>query len=267
MSSDKVLCSIDHRGIARVTLNNPDKHNVFDDAIINQLNEHFLTLAEQGRVRVVILEAEGKSFSAGADLHWMKGMAAYSREKNLDDARALATMLHNLNTLPKPTIARVQGATFGGGVGLVSCCDVVIASDKASFSLSEVKLGMVPATISPYVVEAIGARCARRYFMTAERFDALTAEKIGLVSKVVSGKELDGRVDDIAGMMLANGPTALATAKQLLSDIQYQSVDAALIQSTSQLIADVRCSKEGQEGLSAFLEKRSPSWVATEKDS
>ena len=263
MNSDKVLCSIDQRGIATVTLNNPDKHNAFDDVIINQLNEHFLTLAEQGNVRVVILAAKGKSFSAGADLNWMKRMATYSREENLIDAKALATLLHNLNTLPKPTIARVQGAAFGGGVGLLSCCDIAIASEKASFSLSEVKLGMVPATISPYVVDAIGPRCARRYFMTAERFDAATAEKIGLVSEVVTEKELDGRIDDITGMLLANGPTAVATAKQLLSDIAYQRIDPALIQKTSQLIADIRCSKEGQEGLSAFLEKRSPSWIAT----
>ena len=263
MNSDKVLCSIDQRGIATVTLNNPDKHNAFDDVIINQLNEHFLTLAEQGNVRVVILAAKGKSFSAGADLNWMKRMATYSREENLIDAKALATLLHNLNTLPKPTIARVQGAAFGGGVGLLSCCDIAIASEKASFSLSEVKLGMVPATISPYVVDAIGPRCARRYFMTAERFDAATAEKIGLVSEVVTEKELDGRIDDITGMLLANGPTAVATAKQLLSDIAYQRIDPALIQKTSQRIADIRCSKEGQEGLSAFLEKRSPSWIAT----
>jgi methylglutaconyl-CoA hydratase len=271
MNSDKVLCSIDQRGIATVTLNNPDKHNAFDDIIINQLNELFLNLAGQGNVRVVILAAKGKSFSAGADLNWMKRMATYSREENLIDAKALATVLHNLNTLPKPTIARVQGAAFGGGVGLLSCCDIAIASEKASFSLSEVKLGMVPATISPYVVDAIGPRAARRYFMTAERFDAATAEKIGLVSEVVTEKELDGRIDDITGMLLANGPTAVATAKQLLSDIAYQPIDAALIQKTSQLIADIRCSKEGQEGLSAFLEKRSPSWIATgittEKDS
>jgi methylglutaconyl-CoA hydratase len=271
MNSDKVLCSIDQRGIATVTLNNPDKHNAFDDVIINQLNELFLKLAGQGNVRVVILAAKGKSFSAGADLNWMKRMATYSREENLIDAKALATVLHNLNTLPKPTIARVQGAAFGGGVGLLSCCDIAIASDKSSFSLSEVKLGMVPATISPYVVDAIGPRCARRYFMTAERFDAATAEKIGLVSEVVTDKELDGRIDDITGMLLANGPTAVATAKQLLSDIAYQPIDAALIQKTSQLIAGIRCSKEGQEGLSAFLEKRSPSWIATgittEKDS
>lgn len=266
MNADHVLCSIDPRGIATVTLNNPDKHNVFDDVIISKLNEIFLALDGQANVRVVILAAAGKSFSAGADLNWMKRTATYSSAENLNDAKVLATMLHNLNALSKPTIAKVQGVTFGGGVGLVSCCDIAIASDQASFSLSEVKLGLVPATISPYVVNAIGNRAARRYFMTAERFDAATAEKIGLLSEVVSGAELDNTVEAIAASLLANGPIALTTVKQLLSDIQHQPIDTALIQKTSLLIADIRRSEEGQEGLSAFLEKRSPNWVVNHTD-
>ncbi|NNC54864.1 MAG: enoyl-CoA hydratase/isomerase family protein [Pseudomonadales bacterium] len=261
MNEIKQSCNIDVRGIATVTLNNGDRHNAFDDKMIEELSDIFRALGEDATVRVVVLEAEGKSFSAGADLAWMKRMSGYSREENYADAEKLAEMLHLLYSLDKPTIARVQGAAFGGGVGLVSCCDIAIASLRASFSFSEVKLGLVPATISPYVIAAIGPHAARRYFSTAERFDAETALRLGLVSEVVEEQALDERIETIATCILANGPKAVAIAKQLVADVQYQSIDANLRRRTSELIANVRSSEEGREGLGAFLEKRHPAWI------
>ena len=264
MTTEKVLSDIDNRGVATVTLNNPDKHNAFDDEIISQLTEIFTALNNDDTVRVVILAANGKSFSAGADLNWMKRMANYSYDENLVDAKKLAHMLHTIYSLNKPTIARVQGAAFGGGVGLASCCDMAIASERASFSLSEVKLGMVPATISPYVIEAIGPRAARRYFMTAERFRADRAFHLGLVNECVAEEDLDNTINTIIDALLANGPQAIASAKQLVSNVQYQAINPTLMQTTSELIATIRSSAEGKEGLSAFLEKRQPSWINTE---
>ncbi|WP_101757747.1 enoyl-CoA hydratase/isomerase family protein [Oceanicoccus sp. KOV_DT_Chl] len=261
MKLDKITSVIDERGIATVTLNNPDKHNAFDDQIVAQLTHIFLDLNANAAVRVVILAAKGKSFSAGADLNWMKRMANYSVEENLVDAKKLALMLHTLYSLSKPTIARVQGAAFGGGVGLVSCCDMAIAAEHASFSLSEVKLGMVPATISPYVIEAIGPRAARRYFMTAERFTAATAFQLGLVNECVAQEQLDASIATITDALLTNGPAAVTSAKQLISEIKFQAIDQALIKQTSELIATIRSSAEGKEGLGAFLEKRQPNWI------
>ena len=258
---DRVITDIDDLGVARVRLNNPDKHNAFDDQIIDELTEAFVAIADNSNVRVMVLGSEGKSFSAGADLEWMKRMASYSYEENLRDASALALMLKTLNEIPQPTIARVQGAAFGGAVGLFSCCDMAVAASAASFSLSEVKIGLVPATISPYVIAAIGQRAVRRYFVTAERFDAHRAMEIGLVNEVVDAEQLDQEIDRLIDALLANGPEAILAAKRLVFDIAGKPIDQQLIDSTCETIAAIRVSEQGQEGLQAFLEKRKPHWL------
>lgn len=266
-----VLVSLDDRGVATVTINRPEKHNAFDDTVIAELTAAFNNIANNQNARVLVLQSNGKNFSAGADLGWMKRMAGYSYEENLKDAQALAEMLRVLNFMPIPTIARVQGAAFGGAVGLVACCDMAVASDRASFCLSEVKLGLIPATISPYVVDAIGARASRRLFQTAERFSATLAAQLDLVSVIASQEQLDAEVEVLIGALLANGPVAMSAAKQLVFDVQNKPIDAPLIKDTSERIAAIRVSTEGQEGLTAFFEKRSASWIAEttsdEKDS
>ena len=258
---DKVITDIDDHGVAQVRLNNPDKHNAFDDEIIGELTEAFVAIVDNSNVRVMVLGSEGKSFSAGADLEWMKRMASYSYEENLRDASALALMLKTLNEIPQPTIARVQGAAFGGAVGLVSCCDMAVAASAASFSLSEVKIGLVPATISPYVIAAIGQRAARRYFVTAERFDAHRALQLGLVNEVVDAEQLDQEIDRLINTLLANGPEAVTGAKQLVFDVAGKPIDQQLIDATCETIAAIRVSEQGQEGLQAFLERRKPQWI------
>ncbi|EED30754.1 enoyl-CoA hydratase/isomerase [gamma proteobacterium NOR5-3] len=265
MNSDTqslVSCAVDARGIARVTLNRAEKHNAFDDSMIAQMQSHFAELATRQDVRVVILQAEGKSFSAGADLGWMQRMASYDYGHNLDDARALATMLQTLKTLPQPTIARVQGNAFGGAIGLISCCDIAIASRSALFALTETRIGLIPATIGPHVIEAIGTRWARRLFLTAERFDADRAENLQLVHECCDADVLDSRVEAAVEALLLNGPEALSAAKQLIREIAGKAVDAQMIDDTSARIAHIRVSQEGQEGLQAFLEKRPPSWAS-----
>ncbi|MBA6289022.1 enoyl-CoA hydratase/isomerase family protein [Colwellia sp. MB3u-4] len=265
--SQQVLFDVDNRGVATVTLNNPEKHNAFDDSIIFALNHLFQAIAQCHDINVMVLASSGKNFSAGADLAWMQRMASYSYEENLSDANALAQMLKNLNFLPQPTIAKVQGAAFGGAVGLASCCDIVLASDKASFCLSEVKLGLIPATISPYVVNAIGQKASRRYFQTAERFFADKAQQLGLVDEIYPLTALDSAVTEMVNILLANGPLAVRQAKQLAFDVAYQDIDEALIKSTCERIAAIRVSAEGQEGLTAFFEKRQPAWQAESKTS
>lgn len=261
MSSDKVINNIDAQGTATVTLANAERHNAFDDTMVAELHQVFERLGNDPSVRVVVLAAQGKSFSAGADLNWMKRMAHYSVEENLVDARALAAMLSCLNTLPRPTVARVQGAAFGGAVGLVSCCDIAIGTSRSSFCLSEVRIGLVPATIAPYVVRAIGERAARRYFQTAERLDAESALALGLLSRIVDEDALDGAIEDMATMLRANGPMALRVAKALVAEVADKAITDALIESTSGLIANIRVGEEGQEGLAAFLEKRPAHWT------
>ena len=258
---DKVITQIDSRGIARVILNNPDKHNAFDDQMLIQLTEAFEAVATNSDVRIMLLQSEGKSFSAGADLGWMKRMARYSYQQNLSDAHALAAMLKALHQMPIPTIARVQGAAFGGALGLISCCDIAVASSKASFALSEVKIGLVPSTISPYVIAAIGERHAKRYFMTAERFDANTALQISLVHEAVEERFLDDKVEQLITMILSNGPEAVVAAKQLVFAISGKAIDSSLIEHTCEVIAGIRVSAQGQEGLNAFLDKRKPHWL------
>lgn len=264
--NDKVLFDVSDTGVATVTLNNAEKHNAFDDEIIKQLLALFTHIAKREDIKLMVLASSGKSFSAGADLGWMKRMASYSYEDNLADANALAAMLKALNFIPQPTIAKIQGAAFGGAVGLASCCDIVFASNKASFCLSEVKLGLIPATISPYVVAAIGLKASRRYFQSAERFFAEKAMQLGLVDEVVSPDTLDSAVDDMITTLLANGPLAMRQAKQLAFDVAYKDITDALLTDTSERIAAIRVSTEGQEGLSAFFEKRSPNWQHSQND-
>ena len=258
---NKVITQIDSRGVAQVTLNNPDKHNAFDDQMIIELTNAFNALAANANVRIMLLKSEGKSFSAGADLEWMKRMASYSYQQNLNDAHALAAMLKALHQMPIPTIARVQGAAFGGAIGLISCCDIALASSNASFALSEVKIGLVPSTISPYVIAAIGERHAKRYFMTAERFDTNTALQISLVHEAVEEQFLDDKVEQLITAILSNGPEAVVAAKQLVFAVSGKAIDSSLIEHTCEVIAGIRVSAQGQEGLSAFLDKRKPHWL------
>jgi methylglutaconyl-CoA hydratase len=259
--TDKVLFEIDKRGVATVILNQPDIHNAFDDKLIVQLTDIFNRINKDQNIRVMVLASAGKSFSAGADVNWMRRMATYSYEQNLADANALANMFYTLNTLNKPTIARVQGATFGGAVGLVACCDMAVASKLSRFCLSEVKLGLIPATISPYVIDAIGARVARRYFTTAEVFSARRARRIGLLSEAVTEEELDRTVENLIEHLLKNSPAAIQAAKQLIFDVQNTPVSEELLATTSQKIAKIRVSEQGQEGLNAFLQKRRANWI------
>ena len=247
--------------IGLVALNRPDLHNAFNETLIAELTMVLRSLDADAAVRAVVLTGHGKSFCAGADLNWMKKMAGYGEAENLADAQALALMLRTLNGLSKPTVACVRGAAFGGGVGLVACCDVAIAAHDAIFSLSEAKLGLIPATISPYVIEAIGARAARRYFLTAERFTAAEAFRIGLVHDIVPEPELDTRINELLGALLLAGPVAQLECKALIRGVAHRPIDADVIAGTAEHIAAVRASPEGKEGVAAFLAKRSPSWV------
>ncbi len=256
-----VVTDIDARGVARVMLSNPDRHNVFDDRLIAHLTETFGALGSDAAVRLVVLAAEGKSFSAGADLNWMRRMAGYSYDENLADAKALAGMVRTLDRLPKPTVALVQGPAYGGGVGLIAACDIVVAADHATFALTEVKLGIIPAAISPFVIGAMGVRNARRYMLTAERFDAAEALRVGLVHQVVPPRDLTETGERIVAAVLANGPRAVEEAKDLIFAVAGRPVDEALSAETAGRIARVRASEEGREGVAAFLDKRKPGWI------
>ncbi|MBM3477761.1 MAG: enoyl-CoA hydratase/isomerase family protein [Alphaproteobacteria bacterium] len=249
------------KGVARVVLDRPELHNAFDDALIASLTEALLRLEGDPAIRVVVLAGEGRSFSAGADLNWMKRMALYSEEENRRDAEALARLMRTLDRLAKPTIAAVHGPAIAGGCGLVACCDIAIASERASFSISEVRLGLIPAVIGPYVVGAIGQRAARRYVLTAEAFDAREALRIGLVHVVVPAEALAGEVQALCARIVANGPEAVAAAKELLRDVARAPLDHALVAETARRIAAIRVSPEGREGIASFLEKRRPGWT------
>jgi len=263
MSEATIITNIYEPGIATLTMNRPELHNAFDDLLIADLTAELKRLEADEAVRVVLLAGSGRSFSAGADLNWMRRMADYSREQNLADALGLAELMQTLNSLSKPTIALVQGAAYGGGVGLVACCDLAIATRRASFCLSEVKLGLIPAVISPYVMAAIGPRACRRYFLTAEPFNADQAQRIGLLHEVVEDEEaLLSRGMELAALLLKNGPQAMAAAKELIAMVSFRPLDDDLIGDTAGRIADRRASAEGREGLTAFLEKRTPGWVA-----
>lgn len=246
--------------LATVWLNRPDKHNAFDETLIAALADALAGLAARDEVRVLMLAGRGPSFCAGGDLNWMKKSAAYSEAENFADARALAAMMGKLYRFPKPVIARVHGAAYGGGVGLAACCDVVIASEEARFCLSEVRLGLIPSVIAPYVIEKIGASAARRYFLGAEPFSAATAREIGLVHEVVDELEVEATATRLAELFARNGPAAMREAKALIRDIAGRTIDDALAEDTARRIARIRVGAEGQEGLAAFLEKRAPRW-------
>ncbi len=256
-----LLTEINDSGVATLTMNRPEVHNAFDDKLITEFICTLQELEANPQVRLLILAANGKSFSAGADLGWMRRMADYSHEENLQDALQLAELMKCLDRLAKPTIAQVQGAAFGGGVGLVACCDMVIASSKASFCLSEVKLGLIPAVISPYVISAIGTRHARRYFLSAERFDVAEAQRLNLVHEVVEPDELHSRVAEYCAVLLKNSPAAMTAAKELVAAVGRGPIDDVMIHDTAERIAATRASAEGRDGLSAFFEKRKPDWV------
>ena len=261
-TNDIVLTDIDDRGVATVTMNRPDKHNAFNEDVIARLTEIFAMVEADPRSRLMVLTGRGKSFSAGGDLNWMRKFVDYTVEENMADARKLAGMLDTLYRLKLPTIACVNGPAYGGGVGLVACCDIAIADESALFALTEVKLGLTPATISPYVVRAMGERQARRYFLTAERFDAYAAQGVGLVHEVVpDAEEMASMRDLFIDAILKNGPGAVAAAKELVFAVSGQNIDEALQQDTARRIAERRTSAEGQEGLAAFFEKRKPNWV------
>ncbi|WP_110693526.1 enoyl-CoA hydratase/isomerase family protein [Salinicola halophyticus] len=258
--------TIDARGVARLTLDRPEVHNAFDDALITELNAHLErlhALAERSEVRVVVLGSDGKHFSAGADLNGMKRMVDFSFDDNLKDARELALLMQQLDALPCPTLCRVQGAAYGGAVGLAACCDLVIASDRAKFCLSEVRIGLSPAVISPYVQRAIGPRQMRRYALTAEVIDAITAQVLGLVHEVTDGEALDARIDQMIERLLAASPQAQRATKALLARVARDPDSDATVDATCRTISELRVSREGQEGLAAFFDKRPPAWQPT----
>ena len=249
------------RGVETVTLNRPDVRNAFNDEVIAEITAVFAELARRDEVRCVVLAANGSAFCAGADLNWMKRMADYSREQNIEDASGLARMLETIYHCPKPTIAAVQGDVYAGGLGLVSTCDMAVSVDSAQFCLSEVRIGLIPATISPYVIRAMGARAAHRYFLTAERFSAAEALRIGLVHEVVKPEELQARVAQLAQGLVQCGPEAVKACKKLLHDVAGHEITAGLVRRTVEGIADIRASDEGREGVQSFLGKRKPNWL------
>lgn len=250
-------------GLARIVLNRPERNNAFDEEMIAALARAFDGVAGAPDVSIVVVEGEGRSFCAGADINWMKKAAGYSREENVRDALPLARMLAALDRMPQTTVARIQGPVYGGGVGLVAACDIAIATSEATFCLSEVRLGLVPAVISPYVVRAIGARAARRYFQTAEVFSAADAARIDLVHEVAAADAIDARVAAVVKQLRTGAPQARAEAKALVGRIAGRTIDEDVIGETAQLIADMRAKSEAREGLAAFLEKRKPSWSQT----
>lgn len=258
--------AIERQGpIGLITMNRPERHNAFDDELVRALTEALRSMEAEDGIRLVVLSGAGKSFSAGADLAWMKRMAGYSKDENQRDAMALGALMRTLAHLRKPTIARVHGAAYGGGVGLVACCDIAVATQEATFALSEAKLGLIPAVISPYVIAAIGERAARRYFLTAERMEAAEAWRLGLVHELASSAaDLDEKIGSIADALLECGPVAQREAKDLIRAVAGRPIHSDLIQDTAERIARLRSSPEGREGVAAFLEKRRASWLPPE---
>lgn len=251
-------------GVVTVTLHRPALHNAFNEVLIAEITEAFAFLGTNPDVRVIVLAAEGKSFCAGADIHWMKRMVDYSFEENVDDAATLARMYRAIRDCKRPVIARVHGTAVGGGVGLTAACDIAVALESATFCLSEVKLGIVPAVISPFVLEKIGSGQMRRYGLTAERFSAMEAKRIGLVHEVFATvEEMDRGIAELCDTLKFNGPAALAACKQILTDVAGVAWDQVQPR-TAERIAQIRVSAEGQEGLKAFLEKRPPNWAPPE---
>ncbi len=249
--------------VARIWLDQPDTRNAFDDVVIAELTQAFIEAGVMPQVRAVVLGASGPAFCAGADLNWMRRMADYTRSDNIADAEKLADMLRTIAECPKPTIARVQGDVYAGGMGLVAACDMAVSGDTAWYCLSEVKIGLIPATISPYVIRAMGTRASHRYFLTAERFTAAEAHRIGFVHEVVAAAALDAKVDELLKALIGASPAAVRACKRLIADVAGQEIDDALIAQTVEGIADIRSSDEGREGVQAFLQKRKPSWLNT----
>ncbi|MCX7898076.1 MAG: enoyl-CoA hydratase/isomerase family protein [Rhodocyclaceae bacterium] len=261
MAFQTLLTEIDD-AVGIISLNRPERHNAFDETMIAEIDAAIASLAAQAEVRVIVISALGKSFCAGADLGWMQRAAAFSEEENRQDALRLAHMLASLARCPKPVIARIQGPAYGGGVGLIAACDIAIATFEAKFALSEVRLGLIPAVISPYVIAAIGARAARRYMLTAEVFSAAEAYRLGLIHEMVADEEaLDRAIAEIIATIKKNGPQALAEAKSLIAAVAERPFDDAVLHDTAARIARVRASAEGREGVAAFLAKRKPNWV------
>lgn len=246
--------------VLTITLNQPERRNAFNENVIAELTQAFESAATTPDVRAVVLAANGPAFCAGADLNWMRKMAQYSREENLADAGALARMLQTIYQCPRPTIARIQGDVYAGGLGLITACDMAVTVDTARFCLSEVKLGLIPATISPYVVRAMGARQAHRYFLTAEVLDAQEAGRIGLVHEVVAVDQLDAKLAQLLQALTQAGPDAVTACKKLLHTVAHADVDEALVRYTVEQIADIRASTEGRAGVGAFLDKQKPAW-------
>lgn len=259
---ETLIVERDGRGVVRLTLNRPDIRNAFDGTLINDLTAQLETLAADQSTRVLVLTGAGEAFSAGAELTWMRSSGEQGDYENFQDALRLAELMRRLDDMPMPTVARVNGAAMGGGVGLTACCDMAVAADDAVFALSEVRLGIIPGAISPYVLRAIGPHEARRYFLTGERFDAATARRIGLVHEVAPADRLDAVVDDLLDKLLASGPKAVRAAKDLIAHVALKEIDDLLIRDTAQRIADQRAGDEAREGLGAFLEKRKPRWTA-----
>ncbi len=247
--------------IARVTLNRPEVRNAFNEGLIAELTEAFTSLGARPELRAIVLAAAGKAFCAGADLNWMQAMAGYSWDENHADATRLADMLWAIYSCPVPVIARVQGDVYAGGVGLVACCDLVVAVEGAGFCLSEAKLGLLPATIGPYVVRALGEQASRRYFVTAERFSATEAHRLGLVHELAPAETLDERVDALVATITANGPAAVRACKQLVKDVAHAPLTPALRDDTARRIADIRASAEGRAGVQSFLNKTPVPWL------
>ena len=247
--------------VARITLTMPEIRNAFSDEVIQAITEAFADVGARADVRAVVLAAEGPAFCAGANLNWMRRMADYTREENLADASKLAAMLRTIAECPKPTIARVQGDVYAGCMGLVAACDMAVSVDTAWYCLSEVKIGLAPATISPYVIRAMGARAAQRYFLTAERFTAAEAHRIGFVHEVVAADALDTKVDELLKALTSASPAAVVACKTLVADVVGRDIDEGLIAYTVEAIADIRASTEGREGVQAFLNKRKPAWL------
>ena len=259
-SFTKLKLSIDG-AIARIWLDQPEARNAFDDIVIAELTQAFVEAGAAPQVRAIVLGAAGPAFCAGANLNWMRRMADYSRAENLADAGKLAAMLRTIADCPKPTIARVQGDVYAGGMGLVAACDIAVSVDSAWYCLSEVKIGLVPATISPYVLRAMGTRAAQRWFLTAERFTAAEAHRIGFVHEVVAADALDAKVAEIVKALASASPAAVRACKTLIADVAGREIDDALVAKTVQGIADIRASEEGREGVQSFLQKRKPNWI------
>lgn len=251
------------KGVATIRMNRPEVRNAFNETMIAELSQAFSAVDADAAVRAVVLAGEGPAFCAGADLNWMKKMSGYGPEENRADAMELAKLLNTIYMMKKPTIARVHGAAFAGGMGLVTACDIAIAAEEAKFCLTEVKIGLTPANISPYVVAAMGERQARRYFLTAERFAAAEALRIGLVHRVVPARELDAGMDALLAHLLAASPAAVAASKELIRFVAHDTIDKAIMAGTAERIAAARASDDGKEGIRSFLEKRKPSWTQT----